>query len=211
VPETPAAVTREAAQAAAQGTVTCFQGHANGVAAAFCSTCGTPLHQPVAAQDARPVPEAQLSEAERAERLRLHHAAVQAGKQDPGIPGYIQPQAGTQRVLIHFVEDGLTAFGTVWMRGQELEMVVDGPRWDEAARWILQDDRQQMAHYGHVKFRPGPWPGARTYTAAAGHFENREPLSENSPPVTGPSMEELRAADQREARRCRGIPVPSLR
>lgn len=189
----------------------CPQGHASSADAAFCGTCGAPLRQRVLLQDARPVPEAQLDEAQRAERARLHQTAVQAGRQDPGIPAIIQPAPNSRTVLIHFVEDGLTAFGTVWMRGQELEMTVGGPRWELAERWILQDDRQQMGHYGKVMFRPGPWPGARTYTAAAGHFDQLEALSKDAPPVTGPSRDELAAADRREAARGRGIPAPAMR
>ena len=62
-------------------------------------------------------------------------------------------------VLMHFVEDGFTAFGQVWYRGQELDIPVDDPR---AQGWLsaVSDDAEQMRRWGRVYFRPGPWPGA---------------------------------------------------
>lgn len=95
------------------------------------------------------------------------------------------------------------------MRGQELEITVGGPRWADASRWILQDDRQQMAHYGDVMFRPGPWPGLSTYTAA--RYEELANVNKDGPKVTGPSPEELARADARERLRGRGVPAPTLR
>ena len=57
------------------------------------------------------------------------------------------------------------------MRGQEIEIGPGDPRWDEATRWILQDDFAQMERYGKIMFRKGPWPGRRSYTDGAGSFE----------------------------------------
>jgi hypothetical protein len=150
------------------------------------------------------VPEALLTPEERAERQRQHLLALEAGKRDPGIQGYAQPSAGRETVLIHFTEDGLTAFGTVWFRGQELEVEVGGPRWAEAARWILLDDAQQMERWKKIMFRRGPWPGLRTYQGA--RFEPLKALSGDGALVPV-DVAALQQADQAEARRGRGIPV----
>jgi hypothetical protein len=190
----------------------CGLGHSVAPGAKFCPECGqalgallppapAPLTTPA---DPRPKPEALLTDEERAERQRLHLLAVQAGQRDPGIPGYAQPQQGRETVLIHFVEDGLTAFGQVWFRGQELEIEVGGLRWAEAVKWILLDDFQQMTRWKRIMFRRGPWPGLRTYAAA--QFVPMKSLSGDGP-VGGPDEAALRQADQAEARRGRGVPV----
>jgi hypothetical protein len=193
----------------------------------FCPDCGTllevlaPIQVPVpepappaASRLTGPVlqsprdpslkPEQELSETERAERWRQHQAAVAAGRQDPGIQGFVQPPPGAQTVLIHMVEDGLTAFGLVWFRGQELEISPQDPRWPSARKWIFMDDSAQMQRWGKVKFRPGPWPGLRTYRA--GRAQPLRALSGDGV-VSGPGLQEIMQAEQMEARRGRGIPV----
>jgi hypothetical protein len=195
-----------------QETFSCGLGHPVAPGAKFCPECGQPLVAllpPPAASlatpaDPRPKPESELTDEERAERQRLHLLAVEAGRRDPGIQGFAQPQPGRQTVLIHFTEDGLTAFGQVWYRGQELEIEVGGPRWAEAAKWILLDDRQQMERWKRIMFRRGPWPGLRSYAGA--RFEPLKALSGDGllPPV---DMSALQQADLAEARRGRGVPV----
>lgn len=69
-------------------------------------------------------------------------------------------------VLIHFLEDGLVANGRVFYRGQE---VTFGPeayadtldRLGES--WINTSESAQVARWGKIMFRKGPWPGQRKY------------------------------------------------
>jgi len=188
----------------------CPAGHDAPVPAKFCPECGAALsgsQPPAEPPGSRPKPDALLTPQERAERERAHAAALAAGARDPG-PAPVLPPSG-RTVLVHLVEDGLTAFGTVWMRGQEIEVAVGGPRWADASRWILLNDRGQMQRYGRVMFRPGPWPGLG-YAAAAGQFQQMAPASGDAP-VTGPTLEQLQQAQEAERRRGRGVPAPSLR
>lgn len=194
--------------------------------ARFCSACGknmdplpvsesfavaaasSPTFTPV--EDLRPKPDALLTPAERAERERLHAEAVRLGSQDPPIR-YQPPTGQRPTVLIHFREDGLSFAGVVWMRGQEIELEEGSPRWVQAQAWINQDEFAQMAHYGKVMFGKGPWPGRRSYTAALEGLtvsNSGVPGMEGSAPrYDGPSLEELKVADQAEARRRRGVPA----
>lgn len=72
---------------------------------------------------------------------------------------------------IHFVSDGFTTLGQVWYRGQELKMREGDDDWkrvsDSKGRTffeVAEDEAEQIARYGEVKFRPGPWPH-QTFTA----------------------------------------------
>jgi hypothetical protein len=183
-------------------------------AARFCPHCGSQLDaggaESAMAPNPRPKPDAQLTPAERAERNRQHALAVAAGQRDPGIQGYVQPTGKCETVMIHFTEDGITAYGTVWYKGQELEVEVGGPGWEYASLWILMDDRAQMERWGKVKFRPGPWPGQRSYTAGLGRYESLGVIGGEGS-ITGPGPQELQQADMAEQRRGRGIPVSAMR
>lgn len=68
-------------------------------------------------------------------------------------------------ITIHFLEDGHTALGHVWYRGQELTFEVgseahnstfdrNGESWLDLA----DDPREQVLRYGGQKFARGPWP-----------------------------------------------------
>lgn len=193
----------------------------------FCAICGNSLNggeqvgqsfaaaqgssvttESTALNDYRPKPAEMLSPAEKAERERQHAAALQAGRADP--PLRFQPSQSAEKILIHFVEDGLTFAGLVWMRGQEIEIGPGDPRWEESTRWILQDDFQQMERYGKIMFRKGPWPGRRSYADGAGGFETVFiGRGDDAKPYRGPGEEELRKADQLEQQRHRGVPAPT--
>lgn len=159
---------------------------------------------PMAFTMEQPLPDEMLSPEQRAERDRQHVQAMAAGRRDPGIPGYVPAQT-RESVLVHMVEDGLSFAGIVWMRGQEIQIDVGSERWEQAKQWILLDDAGQMARYGKVFFRPGPWPGVRTYQAA--RFEQLGPMGSNGAPVFGPSQQELQQADMMEQARRRGVPA----
>ena len=60
-------------------------------------------------------------------------------------------------ILLHIVEDGFTAQGAVWMRGQELEFKKDTPEYRDTLdrngkSWLdlLGDDAAQMEMFGKV-------------------------------------------------------------
>lgn len=201
-------------------------GEKSTAAAKFCFACGNPMHAaPVAGagfaaeqgarvtrpdlNQFRPKPEAELTSEERAERMRQHSEAVKLGQADP--PLRYVPSQSPDSILIHIVEDGFTFAGQVWMRGQELEIGPDHPRWEEVQRWINMDDFAQMDRYGKIRFRKGPWPGRRSYTEGAGSFD---PImigsGENAVRYAGPKVEELAQADARERQRGRAVPAPTF-
>jgi hypothetical protein len=70
-----------------------------------------------------------------------------------------------QIVLIHIREDGFTANGRVWYRGQELEFVVGDPAWEDTKdikgnSWVLLTESEQLRRYKRIMFGLGPWPGS---------------------------------------------------
>ncbi len=174
---------------------------------------GSSLRVEMAAQATshRPKPEELLTDAERAERDKLHQAAVARGRRDV-VPVYDPPPEGAETFLIHFVEDGFTGFGVVWYRGQELEVTVGSLRWDEGwnqgTRWLQWQDAEQMNKCGKVYFRRGPWPGRKSYADGAGGYERLKEIGGDGQ-VAGPSVEALMKADVMEARRRRGVPRPA--
>lgn len=202
------------AAAGKPSVLACGYGHPVAEGSKFCGECGQPLAGTPSARgeppatlsppvDPRPKPEAELTDEERAERQRQHLLAMEAGRRDPGVE-FASPPPNRETVLIHMVEDGLTAFGVVWFRGQELEIEVNGPRWSEARKWILLDDAQQMLRWKKIMFRRGPWPGLRSYRGA--QFMPLRAMSGDGAlaPIT---PDALMQADAAEARRGRGIPV----
>lgn len=103
-------------------------------------------------------------------------------------------------VLIHFVEDGLTAQGQLWYRGQEIEVTVGDKSWNDSLdrngkSWMALTENEQIDRYGSVKFRRGPWPGKKSY---------RE--GEWTDPKSAPPESELEKADRLERERRRAAP-----
>jgi len=191
----------------------CSFGHPNAHGVRFCGRCGLPVGAliPVRGEPQRPKPVGQLTAAERAERERQHAEAVAAAARFENAPQRYVPAEG-EAVLIHFVADGLTAFGQVWYRGQELAIGPDHPRWAEALGWITLDKYAQVERWGEQKFDFGPWPGRRSYTEALGSFEQLRATDAAGNRVTfaGPSEQQLRDADEAERRRGRAVPAPAM-
>jgi hypothetical protein len=188
----------------------CALGHGNPQGTRFCADCGLPMgaELPVAGEPMRPRPAGELSPAERAERDRQHQEAmIAAARFEQAQPAYV-PAEG-EAVLIHFIADGLTAFGQVWYRGQELAIGPQHPRWTEALSWITMNRWQQIDRWGEQKFDFGPWPGRRSYADAAGSFEQITVTDGqgNKALFSGPSEDQLRAADDAERRRGRAVPA----
>lgn len=91
------------------------------------------------------------------------------------------------KILIHVREDGFTANGRVWYRGQELEFEVGSEAYKDTLdrygrSWLSLDENTQYKQYGRVMFGFGPWPG--------GQYENQkaleaERLRGRTPPTIG--------------------------
>lgn len=200
-----AAETKDSDQCTA--TLRCALGHDNPAGSRFCGDCGLSMAAPAPtrAQPKRPKPASELTAKERAQRDRQHSEAIAAAAAFEGQPVAYQPAEG-ESVLIHFIEDGLTAFGQVWYRGQELEIGPAHPRWSQARDWVTLSRAQQVDRWGKQYFDAGPWPGRRSYLDGAGSFENLKSLDKLAT-VTGPTEDELRRADEIEARRGRSVPA----
>jgi hypothetical protein len=211
------------------GPWTCGQGHTSTETAKFCAECGDPrpdMRPPIAGagvmaemaarvnssvvESFRPRPESELTEEEKAERQRLHAEAIRLGAAMPPVQ-FEPPQPDQDTELIHITGEGegFTAFGQVWHRGQELELVIGSDRWNEAQRWINMTDAQQMERYGgKVMFRHGPWPGARSYAAGLQDGQPVRMMSlDGKTEVGGPTLEQLHQADQAEQQRGRRVPA----
>jgi hypothetical protein len=190
----------------------CALGHPSAPGARFCGRCGLEITgqapPPAAPRDPRPKPVSKLTPEELAERERQHAAALAAAREfERADPVLVPPEGET--VLIHFIADGLTAFGQVWFRGQELEIGPGHPRWAEARRWITMTRMQQVEKWGEQKFDSGPWPGRKSYADAEGSFEQLVVTDPQGNPVqfAGPTQAQLLAADEAERRRARAVPA----
>jgi hypothetical protein len=190
---------------------TCGNGHEVSRADKFCASCGMSLSPgwsavAPAVELERPRPEGELTDQERAERMRAHAAAVRFGQESPPVAyagGSSQPGA----VVIHFLIDGFTALGNVWMRGQEIELWPGHPRWEEAQPWLTLDVAGQYERFNRQVFGMGPWPGAKTYVAGVGQFQPLKQI-DGEGAVAQPTEEELAKADAAERRRGRRVPAP---
>jgi len=182
----------------AAARVGCAKGHKNPSDAKFCATCGVIL-----ASESSTTP---LTEEQRKSKEQAHAQALALGRENP-VAAYAPGRApsAVEVVLIHFLMDGFSAFGKVWMRGQEIEVWPGHPRWPEAQRWITLDTAGQYARFGKQVFGNGPWPGARSYTAGVGRFQQLKNLGGDGT-VSGPTAEELAKADEAEKRRGRRVP-----
>lgn len=80
-----------------------------------------------------------------------------------------------ETVLIHVLEDGFTANGRVWYRGQEIEYTVGDDAYKDTCNihgesWLELNAEGQFARFGRLMFNLGPWPG--------GEYENQKALAE---------------------------------
>lgn len=61
--------------------------------------------------------------------------------------------------VIEFLEDGLTAFGTVWSKGQRVTVVKDSREWATTINrrgedsWVLLSNKGQLGRWGKVYFK----------------------------------------------------------
>ncbi len=164
----------------------------------------TPSSTAPASAPVRPEDDPQLARIKELENL----LALERGKKDPE-PEVVTARPGQEgNILLHFLEDGFTAWGQVWYRGQEVEIGRDSPAFRDTVdrrgfSWLsmLGDDFAQIERYGRVFFRPGPWPGKKYSDATT--FESLEPISGNA--AVAPSTEELTRAEAAEQKRRRAV------
>lgn len=142
----------------ATATATATEAEAEPVVAAPAGGIVTPP------KPARPTPA--VTEDQLRIRELEHQLAIQeTAKLEKAVDGEAVA-VGDHKILIHFLEDGFTCSGRVWYKGQELEFDVPGLAYTDTLNtlgvsWLdmAGDDAAQMAHYGKVWFRVGPWPG----------------------------------------------------
>lgn len=155
----------------------------------------------------------ELTEDQQRIRILEDQLARERGGKDPELELVVPTQPGAvDNIVIHILEDGLTALGQVWYRGQELEFEPGSPAFEDTRdrngrSWLdlRGDDFGQVERWGKVMFRPGPWPGKSLTAAAAQPYTTLKSL-DGATPVPGPSEEELATAAATEARRGRAAP-----
>ncbi len=149
----------------------------------------------------RPAPDGELTAEQRRIRDLENQLALERGRKDPEPELEVAP-AGGGNIVIHFINDGLTALGKVWTRGQELEFAPNSPAYrdtcDRLGRsWLrhVDDPATQETLWKEVKFRRGLWPGKNYAAAVKEQFDGPKPTED-----------ELRRADEAESRRRRAAP-----
>ncbi len=161
------------------------------------------------AQAQRPVPEAELTpEQRRIRQLEDQLAKVEGKKDREG--ELVFPEENDENIVIHFLEDGFTALGVIWMRGQELEFTPGSQAYEDTKdrngkSWLdyRNDEFGQVDKFGKIMFRSGLWPG-KSYRD--GKFETLGSLSKDGSFVPPPSEDELTAADNAARARKRAAP-----
>ena len=107
---------------------------------------------------------------------------------------HVSPNADEANVVtINFTEDGFTAFGNIWYRGQTVSVERGTPDWDMTVNpatgesWMELDEDTQIDRYGKRMFRPGKWTG-KGYDLSEEHLtdEDKALLAKvgNTDPVT---------------------------
>jgi hypothetical protein len=107
--------------------------------------------------------EKELSSEQKQIRDLEHRLALAEGKREVA-PTFVEQPPSEDKVLIHFVDDGLTAGGVTWYRGQEVEFTPGTQEWKDATDtrgnpWFLLTESEQYERFGKLHFRRGPWPG----------------------------------------------------
>ncbi len=152
-------------------------------------------------------PDNELTPEQREIKALRDRLARETGKKD------VEPEidetpasANGDTIVIHFLEDGATALGKLFYRGDELEFVVgsqahrdtfdrNGKSWLD----LRFDEFAQAERFGgRIMFRNGPWPG-KTY--ADGRYENLRSATDPNSVVRPPTPEELDAAERARKRR----------
>lgn len=113
-----------------------------------------------------------------------------------------------EKILIHVVENGFTAFGNSWYVGQEIEVEVGSKDWDMFCvdrtgntwlklGWDLKAQREK--YNGRIMFKGGPWVG-----------EGYDLLTDSEGrPITQDAANKLALAEQKRGRAPNSTPYMS--
>lgn len=135
------------------------------------NTVGTEV-EPVSSST--PTPESELTPEQREIRDLKDRLAKAEGSKDPELEyDTVQNPDDKENILIHFVQDGFCELGTVWYKGQELELEPGTPQYESAKGWATLDSSEQEELYGQQYFRKGPWKGKDYDDEAAAKAERR--------------------------------------
>lgn len=168
--------------------------------------------EPAEVEATRPAPESQLTQEQRRIRELENQLALERGKKEPEVELDVPANPGDgSNIVIHFLEDGFTALGQTWVRGQELEFEPDSQAYRDTCdrhgrSWLelRNNEFEQVDRWGVIMFRNGPWPGKPLTAAAEVPFEPVR--GSDGSIVRPPSVEELEAAAAAEAKRRRAAP-----
>lgn len=174
---------------------------------------------PLVVSGQRPTPERELTPEQLRIRQLEDQLAREQGKKDPDVEYEAPTQPGSAaNILIHFLEDGFTALGRVWYRGQELEFETGGQPYRDTfdrngSTWLslVDDEFGQVEKYGKVMFRRGPWPGKPLTEAASLAVARPLKAVGADTSLAAVSVAELEAAAALEAKRGRAAPRLPLR
>lgn len=125
----------------------------------------------------RPLAEGQLTPQQREIRV-LDDAVAKKRATDLDTAPETYEAAEGDSILIHFVEDGFTAQGRIWYRGQELEFALGGEAYEQTKNrygvsWLDMTEDEQLDRYNTVYFRRGPWRGKDWDLAEAATAERK--------------------------------------
>lgn len=114
--------------------------------------------------------DAELSPAElKIRELEDQVAKLKAAKlDDPAAEPELAVATGEtgNQILIHILEDGFTAWGDIWYRGQQIKIDVPSRQYEATKdrngySWLSMTESDQYSRYGKLYFRHGPWPGKK--------------------------------------------------
>jgi hypothetical protein len=85
-------------------------------------------------------------------------------KNAPSLPKISKDAKSEDVVTINFLEDGMTAFGVVWYRGQEVSVEKGSPEWEstldeDGNSWLEWDEDEQLERWGVRFHKAGKWSG----------------------------------------------------
>lgn len=150
-------------------------------------------------------PDYQLTpEQQEIKRLRDQLARETGRKEIPVAVQELAKPGDEGNILIHILEDGFTALGKVWYRGEELEFEPGrqahkdtynklGESWLD----LRHNEFAQAERWGKVMFRNGPWPG-KSY--ADGTFETLR-SEKGDGHIPAPTQAEIERAEALRKRR----------
>lgn len=155
-----------------------------------------PLPEPAPEQH-KFIPYSQLTPAQKKIRDLKDAVARRDAEEAERVPVQYDETDG-DGVMIHVLEDGLTACGVVWYRGQEIRFVQGGEAYEQTKNrlgesWLDLEEADQWERWGKKMFGRGPWPGKR-WGDTTGMTDQAE-------------IEAARQAAAREAKRRAAAPI----